>query len=66
MQAFEFKTTSQNGTIQIPDDFISKITKNIKVIILTDENEKAAGKPFPYFGVSTAGYVFNREEANER
>ena len=66
MQAFEFQTTTQDGVIRIPDRFKSKITPNIKVIILSGEQEKPKKAPFPYFAVDTTGYVFDREEANER
>jgi hypothetical protein len=72
MQAFEFQTTAQDGFIRIPDRFKSKMTSNIKVIILSGEQEKLADSfrpkkaSFPYFAVDTTGYVFDREEANER
>ena len=73
MQAFEFQTTAQDGIIRIPDRFRSKMTPNIKVIILSDENVSKTTRikepkkvSFPYFAVDTTGYVFDREEANER
>ena len=66
MQAFEFQTTAQDGLIRIPDRFKGKFTPNIKVIVLNDEREKPKKTSFPYFAVDTTGYVFDREEANER
>ena len=66
MQAFEFQTTAQDGFIRIPDKFKNKMTTNIKVIVLNDERDKPKTSQFPYFAVDTTGYVFDREEANER
>ena len=66
MQAFEFQATVQNGTIRIPDRYVKKIPQKIKVIVLADKTEKEEQEPFPYFAVDTTGYVFDREEANER
>jgi len=34
------------------------------VIVLADKTEKEEKAPFPYFAVDTAGYVFDRGEAN--
>ena len=66
MQAFEFQTTVQDGIIRIPDMYIEKISQKIRVIVLTDKTEKENSPPFPYFAVDTTGYVFDREDANER
>ena len=66
MQAFEFQTTIQDGIIRIPDRYAKKIPQKIKVIILAEKIEKEKQLPFPYFAVDTTGYVFDREEANER
>ncbi|MCL2385948.1 MAG: hypothetical protein FWC89_00210 [Defluviitaleaceae bacterium] len=66
MQAFEFKTTTQDGIIRIPDRYVQKIPQKIKVIVLVEKTEKEKQPPFPYFAVDTTGYVFDREEANER
>jgi len=46
MQAFEFQTTTQDGFIRIPDRFKGKMTPNIKVIILSGEQEKPKKAPF--------------------
>jgi len=66
MQAFEFQATTQDGIIRIPDRYVNEMPKNIKVIVLVDTLEKKEQAPFPYFGVDTSGYVFDREEANAR
>jgi len=33
---------------------------------ISDRLEKKEQIPFPFFGVDTTGYVFDREEATER
>jgi hypothetical protein len=68
MLACEFQAIANNGFIKIPDEYKSFISRNLKVILLS---EGTAGKKtnksfFPYFAVDTTNYVFNREEANER
>jgi hypothetical protein len=66
MKAFEFQTTVQDGLIHIPDRLKGEVARDIKVIILNIENEEKQSVPFPYFGVDTKEFVFNRREANER
>jgi len=34
MQAFEFQTTTRNGLIKIPDEYINKVGSEIRVILL--------------------------------
>ena len=36
MEAFEFKATLKNGTIQIPQKFTKQIGETVKVIVLAD------------------------------
>jgi hypothetical protein len=67
MQAYEFHATTQNGLIRIPGEYAKKLPASVKVIVLADEKPKdGKRKLFPDFGVDTTGFVFNREEANER
>jgi len=66
MQAFEFQAITEDGIIRIPDRYVEKIPQKIKVIVLTEKTEKEEQSSFPYFAVDTTGYVFDREEANER
>ena len=67
MEAFEFQATTQDGVIRIPEEYIKSVPQRVKVIVLADKIEQGGEQmPFPYFGVDTTGYVFDREEANER
>lgn len=73
MIAYEFYTKPKNdGFIQIPVEYRNKVSKKVKVIILMDEAaerisaDETKKLSFPYFAVDTTGYVFDREEANER
>jgi len=67
MEAFEFHTTAKDGIIKIPEKYKKRLTKNIKVIVLTDDSAKESDtESFPFFGIKTNGYIFDREEANER
>ena len=60
-------TTAHNGFIRIPDEYIRRIPSSIKVIVLAEEKPKSGKRDaFPDFGIDTTGFVFNREEANER
>lgn len=67
MQAFEFHTTAQNGFIKIPEEYARKIPSSVKVIVLAQEKPKSDKRThFPDFAINTTGFVFDREEANER
>ena len=70
MVAYEFKTTLHDGVIQIPAEYRNMIMGNVKIIIVQeDETIKLINNQessFPFFAVDTTGYVFNRDEANER
>ena len=67
MQAFEFHTTAQDGFIRIPEEYIRKIPSSVKVIVLAGEKPKSGKRNlFPDFGIDTTGFVFDREQANER
>jgi len=67
MEAFEFRATAKDGIIKIPEKYRKKLTHNIKVIVLTEDSIKEVNDDsFPFFGISTNGYKFDREEANER
>ncbi len=39
MQAIEFKTKIKNGMIIIPEKYRKTLKENVKVIVLTEENE---------------------------
>ena len=72
MESYEFKTSLNDGIIRIPIELREKIyknAKNIKVILIPEVDEEEINtkkSSFPYFAVDTTGYVFDREEANER
>jgi hypothetical protein len=74
MEAYEFQTALSDGVIQIPIEYRNKLSGKVRVILMQDdvipknrENREALSKiGFPYFAIDTTGYVFNREEANER
>jgi hypothetical protein len=42
MEAIEFKTKIKNGTIQIPKKYKQKIGNTVKVIIMTEQQERQA------------------------
>ncbi len=67
MQAYEFHATMQNGIIRIPGEYAKKLPSSVKVIVLADEKPKSGKRGrFPDFGIDTTGFIFDREEANER
>jgi len=71
MIAYEFKTTVSNGVIRIPAEYKDKVPGVVKVILLSDESVKCVGSNkkkavFTAMSLDTKGFVFNREEANER
>ena len=67
MHAYEFQTTARDGFIKIPDEYVRKIPSSVKVIVLAGEKAKTGKRSlFPDFGIDTAGFTFNREDANER
>jgi hypothetical protein len=67
MQAYEFDATIKNGVINIPEEYKEKIHSDVRVIILADKKTKSPKKDlFPDFALDTTGFVFNRDEANER
>ena len=75
MQTYEFYATPENGTIKIPEQYKYKVTSVVKVIILEQKTSLNSGvKPtsqrksdlllFPT--ITTNGWKFSREDANER
>ena len=75
MQAYEFYAIPEKGVINIPEQYINKITTGVKVILLTkipsvndkinDFNLKKSDMLLAPT-MNTEGWKFNREEANER
>ncbi len=75
MQAYEFYAMPENGIIQIPEEYRNRITTGVKVILLEDTPWKfgkgeAKGQNKSDLllppTMSTKGWKFSREEANER
>ena len=72
MEAYEFQTAVNDGVIRIPVKYRNKLSGKVKVILMRENdirkktNNKKTKADFPYFAIDTTGYVFNREEANER
>ena len=74
MEVYKFQTDLIDGIIKIPPEYSNKLFGKVKVILIKDnvsaKSTDGAGcvseTSFPYFAVDTTGYVFNREDANER
>ena len=68
MEAYEFHTALNDNVIRIPVEYRNKFSGKVRVILMQEKQEKSNKKKsaFPYFAIDTTGYVFNREEANER
>ena len=69
MRAYEFQTAVNNGIIHIPVEYRSKISSKVKVILLSEEPIKKTNEEkimFNAMKLDTRGFIFNREEANER
>lgn len=66
MYAVEFDAKINEGKIKIPDKYITRLGKKVKVIILVGEEENKSVSGFDSIKISTKGLNFNREEANER
>ncbi|MCL2344039.1 MAG: hypothetical protein FWC62_09140 [Firmicutes bacterium] len=73
MEAYEFQTAVNDGIIRIPAEYRNKVSNRVKVILLsekpTEQSKGPSDKAEPTFSamkLDTRGFVFNREEANER
>jgi hypothetical protein len=75
MEAYEFFAMPENGTIVIPKQYRTKITSEVKVILLEKSPRKATGRKAKTTKKSdmllaptakTIGWKFDREEANAR
>jgi hypothetical protein len=73
MQAYEFYVTPKDGVITMPEQYASKITNRIKVILLLeqtsdilDADERKRTDFLSPISIDTRGWVFDKEEANER
>jgi hypothetical protein len=71
MQAYEFNTVIHEGMIRIPEQYQNKLLSPspVRVILLsntTKSNISSGHKKFSAMKLQTKGFIFNREEANER
>jgi hypothetical protein len=69
MQAYEFNTVVHEGIIRIPEQYQDKLLSPVRVILLSNATAPAVStgnKKFTAMKLKTKGFIFNREEANER
>jgi hypothetical protein len=67
MLAVEFKSTIDNGMIEIPKEYVNQLGKEVRVILLKESIEFRSLNPdFSAISLNTKGFNFSREEANER
>ena len=66
MYAVEFDAKIDDGAIKIPDKYVNRLGKKVKVIILAGEEDKSPISSFDSVKIITKGFKFDREAANER
>jgi hypothetical protein len=68
MQSYEFKAAVHNGIIRVPKQYLDKQISMAKVILFQDTPAPLSDRKnkFTTMKLKTAGFKFNREEANER
>ncbi|MCL2499933.1 MAG: hypothetical protein FWE90_06300 [Defluviitaleaceae bacterium] len=75
MQAYEFYATPENGTIKLPEQLKNRITSGVKVILLEyrlkglgleEKRIKKRTDSLSPVSIDTRGWVFDKDEANER
>ena len=67
MAAYQFNAVVEDGTIRIPDKYARKLTKKVRVVVMTEKDDVAdKASLFPNLHLDTRGYKFDREEANAR
>ena len=67
MQAIEFVSKAHDGVVDLPSEYQGWNGKNVRVILQEAVNEAANRKAqFNAATISTRGYRFNRDAANER
>ena len=67
MSAYRFDAVIEGGTIRVPDEYVSRLTSKVRVVVLP-ENKNIIDKAslFPNLHLDTRGYKFDRDEANAR
>jgi hypothetical protein len=72
MKAIEFFANAQDGIIKVPREYWKDLGPELRVIILVEEaasgveEKKAVKRQLKAMSVSTKGFAFDRDEANER
>ena len=67
MQAIEFVSKAHDGVVDLPREHQAWNGKNVRVTLQEAESAEAKRKPlFKAATISTRGYRFNRDAANER
>ena len=67
MQAIEFVSKAHDGVVDLPREYQGWDGKEVRVILLEATSEASKSKTlFKAATISTRGYRFNRDAANER
>lgn len=67
MQAIEFVSKAHDGVVDLPSEYQGWNGKKVRVILLEAVNETVRCKAqFKAATISTRGYRFDRDAANER
>jgi hypothetical protein len=67
MQAIEFVSKAHDGVVDLPREFQGWNGKEVRVILLEEVSNASKRKTlFKSATISTRGYRFNRDAANER
>ncbi len=67
MQAIEFVSKAHDGVVDLPREYQGWNGKQVRVILLEATGETTGRKAtFKAATISTRGYCFNRDAANER
>ncbi|OGS93939.1 MAG: hypothetical protein A3H31_10705 [Gallionellales bacterium RIFCSPLOWO2_02_FULL_57_47] len=67
MQAIEFVSKAHDGVVDLPREYQGWDGKEVRVILLEATSEASKRKTlFKAATISTRGYRFNRDAANER
>lgn len=67
MQAIEFVSKAHDGVVDLPREYQGWNGKSVRVILLEAVNETVRRKAqFKAATISTRGYRFDRDAANER
>ena len=71
MQTYEFYAKPEDGVIYIPEEYRSRITSNVKVIIVDSNSQDKNNSRYKSSlllppTLDTSDWKFSREEANER